>query len=91
MGVMVATADHAWLPGEAVPIDVEGERWTKQIDPRTGWIRIAKPGVPTGDEFVEFAPESIAELSDGLLIALWLHPNPTPSIRGTASGTSPRI
>jgi hypothetical protein len=43
-------------------------------DERTGWIRVGRTGVPTGNRFVEFASGCLAELAGGDLVALWLRP-----------------
>lgn len=48
-------------------------------DLRTGWIRAGRTGVATGTQIVEFATGCLAELSSGELVALWLHPEVTPS------------
>jgi hypothetical protein len=44
-------------------------------DTRTGWIRLGRTGVPTGNRYLEFATGCLAELSGADLVALWLRPS----------------
>jgi hypothetical protein len=83
LGTPRATAArlHATLPGTpprgvALRLVRLGDLTTIR-DPRTGWVRVGRTGVPTGTHFVEFATGCLTELADGDLIALWLRPTTT--------------
>ena len=67
------------IPDDLVPgisIRITRERWPVAVDRRSGWVRLGSD--EAGDEAIEFAPGSIALLSDGRLVSLWLHPCSLP-------------
>ncbi len=50
-------------------------------DTRTGWIRVGRTGVTTGNRYIEFATGCLAELAADDLVALWLRPTATVRTR----------
>jgi hypothetical protein len=72
-GIIRATADEAWEAGVSVGISYTAD-WVTTYDRHTEWIRVGDPALSGSGEYIEFATDSIAYLSNSLLQAIWLRP-----------------
>jgi hypothetical protein len=62
-------------PGIGRELAAPGEK-QGYVDINTGWVCLGNPSVQ--GEAIEFAPGCIADIKDGRLLTLWLHPKELP-------------
>lgn len=74
-GTLIAQTGREIVPG--VSIRISGPvGWSVYLNKQSGWVCIGDPKPSVNEtNAVEFAPGCVAVLSDGSLIALWLHPS----------------
>ncbi|MFI5305295.1 MAG: hypothetical protein ACHQYP_10950 [Nitrospiria bacterium] len=72
---VLRVADVQLKPGIVVKLPPD-EIWPEYVDASNGWVCIGDP-VAQG-EAIEFAPDSVAVINRGQLLALWLHPRELP-------------
>lgn len=68
-----------FVPGIAVALHNDSG-WPVAINRQEGWVCLGDSSVPKLWEAVEFANSTVAVLSDGKLIALWLRPYNLPQV-----------
>ncbi|RDD83915.1 hypothetical protein [Streptomyces parvulus] len=70
-GRVSISSDHSFEPG--VSFDVPGKGWRVSYDPSSGWVAFCLNDAADA-EFVRIAGGTVLGISDGDLVALWLHP-----------------
>ncbi len=65
------------VPGVSHRLTKPGE-WPIFVNSKAGWVCVGKLDSPHRANSVEFSTNSIAVLEDGLLKAIWLHPEQLP-------------
>lgn len=70
---LIVKDDEGFVAGVSVSVDRETD-WIPCFDRGTGWFCMRQTGPTRNSEFFEFATSSVAELHEGRLVALWLHP-----------------
>jgi hypothetical protein len=69
---LVVVAPQDFVAGGATGLNDLKSRWPVYVNPE-GWVCIGDPA-DHGEQATEFAPNSVAVLRGGCLVALWLHP-----------------
>ncbi len=73
---LVALLDKPQVLGVSHRLN-ENKRWPIYLNKERGWVCIGNP-MTMGKEMVEFAPQCVATIESGEIIALWLKPQELP-------------
>ncbi|MDB6081214.1 MAG: hypothetical protein JWO53_486 [Chlamydiia bacterium] len=71
-GSLVVLLEHTPIPGISYKLNKDS-RWSIYINKKMGWVCIGNPHSKS-EYMVEFAPQCVASIEAGELIALWIHP-----------------
>ncbi len=64
--------DEDWTPGVSTRLNKQS--WDVFANRSDGWVGVGNPDTPRNSQAIEFAPNSIAVLDGGSIIAVWLKP-----------------
>lgn len=73
---MRIVVSDGWTPG--VSRRLNANRWSTFVNTASGWVCLGDPEASQNVVAVEFAPNSVAVVEKGVVVAIWLRPRTIP-------------